>query len=149
MANDRIYTKVDRRLLARLQELADDPARPFFAEGRPHAPIHGRLLTEMPETPDVKARFKDLTSFRAEGKPQCRSARRRGAAARPAHTFAEMDLDLEISLRIWLASSLVGELLDGNPTNHLVQRKALAKSTAKDLLYLLNCLRPVNVTRVA
>ena len=41
-ANDRIYAKVDRKLLDSLQTLANDPKRPFFAEGTPHAAIHGR-----------------------------------------------------------------------------------------------------------
>ncbi len=135
VANDRIYTKVDRRLLARLQELADDPARPFFAEGKPHAPIHGRLLTEMPEAPDVKARFKDLTSFRAEGKPSMQIV----VAVPPpdlAHTYAEMDLDLGNPLQDLVGFFVhMGELLDGKPTNHLDMRKALAKSTAKEFLY--------------
>ena len=135
VSNDRIYTKVDRRLLALLQELADDPARPFFAEGKPHASIHGRLLTEMPERPDVKARFTDLTSFRSEGQPSMQVV----VAVPPAdlaHTYAEMDLDLGNPLQDLVGFFVhMGELLDGKPTNHLDMRKALAKSTAKEFLY--------------
>ncbi len=135
VAHDRMYAKVDRGLLARLQELADDPTRPFYAEGKPLAPIHGRLLTEMPEAPDVKARFSDLTSFRAEGKPSMQIV----VAVPPtdlAYTYAEVDLDLGNPLQD-LAGFFVhmGELLDGKPTNHLDLRKALAKSAAKDFLY--------------
>jgi len=134
-ANDRIYAKVDRRLLDVLQTLAEDPSRPFFAEGTPHAAIHGRLLTEMPEPTDVKARFRDLTSFRAEGSPSMQVV----LAVPPpdlAHTYAEMDLDLGNPLQDLVGFFVhMGELLDGKPTNHLDLRKPLAKSTAKEFLY--------------
>jgi hypothetical protein len=135
VSNDRIYAKVDRQLLQSLQTLADDPKRPFFAEGTPHAPIHGRLLTEMPEPPDVKARFKNLLSFRAEGRPSLQAV----VAVPPAdlpHTYAEFDLDLGNPLQD-VAGFFVhmGELLDGKPTNHIDLRKPLAKSPAAEFLY--------------
>jgi hypothetical protein len=135
VANDRIYTKVDRALLPTLQQLADHSTKPFFAEGRPHGTIHGRLLAEMPEPPDVKARFKDLTSFRAEGKPSMQVV----VAVPPAdlaHTYAELDLDLGNPLQDLVGFFVhMGELLDGKPTNHLDMRKELAKSSAKKFLY--------------
>jgi hypothetical protein len=135
VANDRIYTRVDRKLVDTLQELADDPKRPFFAEGKPRAAIHGRLLTEMPEPPNVKARFKDLTSFRAEGKPSMQVV----IAVPPAdlpHTYAELDLDLGNPLQDIVGFFVhMGELLDGKPTNHLDMRKSLAKTKAADFLY--------------
>jgi len=134
VANDRIYAKVDRKLVDSLQALANDPNRPFYAEGTPHAPIHGRLLTEMPESPDVKARFTNLLSFRAEGRPSMQVV----VAVPPAdspHTYAEFDLDLGNPLQD-LAGFFVhmGELLDGKPTNHLDLRKPLAKTPAADFL---------------
>src|SRR5262245_24539140 len=55
VANDRIYAKVDRTLLDRLNELVLDPNKPFFAEGKPHAPIHGRLLSAIPEPIEVRS----------------------------------------------------------------------------------------------
>jgi hypothetical protein len=135
VANDRIYTKVDRRLLDTLQALADNPDRPFFAEGKPHAAIHGRLLAEMPEPPDVKARFNDLTSFRAEGRPSMQVV----VAVPPpdlAHTYAELDLDLGNPLQDLVGFFVhMGELLDGKPTNQLDMRKVLAKSSARQFLY--------------
>jgi hypothetical protein len=135
VANDRIYAKVDRQLLDTLQRLADDPARPFFAEGKPLAAIHGQLLAEMPEPPDVKARFRDLTSFRAEGKPSMQVV----VAVPPpdlAHTYAELDLDLGNPLQDLVGFFVhMGELLDGKPTNHLDMRQSLAKSKAKEFLY--------------
>ena len=135
VGNDRLYAKVDRALLATLHALAADPARPFYLEGTPHAAIHGRLLAEMPESTEVKARFKDLTSFRAEGKPSMQVV----VAVPPAdlaHTYAEFDLDLGNPLQDIVGFFVhMGELLDGKPTNHLDLRKPLAKSAAKDFLY--------------
>jgi hypothetical protein len=135
VANDRIYAKVDRLLLDTLQSLADDPDRPFYAEGRPHAAIHGRLLTELPEPPDVRSRFTDLTSFRAEGKPSMQVV----VAVPPPdipHTYAELDLDLGNPLQDLMGFFVhMGELLDGKPTNHLDMRKPLGKSAAKEFLY--------------
>ena len=135
VANDRIYAKVDRKLLDSLQTLANDPKRPFFAEGTPHAAIHGRLLTDMPEPPDVKARFTSLLSFRAEGRPSMQAV----VAVPPAdspHTYAEFDLDLGNPLQD-VAGFFVhmGELLDGKPTNHLDLRKPIAKTPAAEFLY--------------
>jgi hypothetical protein len=135
VANDRIYAKVDRKLVDALQILADDPARPFFAEGKPHAPIHGRLLTAMPESPDVKARFGGLTSFRAEGKPSMQIVVARPPTDLP-HTYADIDLDLAKPLQDIVGFFVhMGELLDGKPTTHLDLRKQLAKSKAADFLY--------------
>jgi hypothetical protein len=135
VANDRIYAKVDRQLLNTLQDLADDPSRPFYAEGKPHAAIHGRLIDEMPEPPDVKASFNGLTSFRAEGKPSMQVV----VAVPPPdlpHTYAELDLDLGNPLQDLVGFFVhMGELLDGRPTNHLDMRKPLAKSPAKEFLY--------------
>jgi hypothetical protein len=135
VANDRLYAKVDRKLLVALQELADHPTRPFFAEGRPRSPIHGRLLTEMPEPADVKARFGALCSFRAEGKPSMQVVVATPPADLP-YTYAEFDLDLGNPLQD-VAGFFVhmGELLDGKPTNHLDIRAPLARTTAKEFLY--------------
>lgn len=135
VANDRLYAKVDRKLLASLQTLADDPKRPFYAEGTPHAPIHGRLLTEMPEPPEIKSSFKNLLSFRAEGAPSMQVVIAVPPADSP-HTYADFDLDLGNPLQD-VAGFFVhmGELLDGKPTNHLDLRKRLAKSAAAEFLY--------------
>ena len=135
VANDRLYAKVDRKLLDTLQTLANDPKRPFYAEGTPHASIHGRLLTEMPEPPATKSSFTNLLSFRAEGAPSMQVV----IAVPPAdcpHTYADFDLDLGNPLQD-VAGFFVhmGELLDGKPTNHLDLRKRLAKTAAAEFLY--------------
>lgn len=135
VANDRMYAKVDRKLLNLLQKLADHPERPFFAEGKPHARIHGRLLTEMPEPPEVKARFEDLTSFRAEGKPSMQVVVAVPPAGLP-YTYAEFDLDVGNPLQDLVGFFIhAGELLDGKPTNHLDMRKRLAQTKAREFLY--------------
>jgi hypothetical protein len=135
VANDRLYAKVERKLLDVLQTLANDPKRPFYAEGTPHAAIHGRLLTEMPEPPEIKPSFKNLLSFRAEGAPSMQVV----VAVPPPdspHTYADFDLDLGNPLQD-VAGFFVhmGELLDGKPTNHLDLRKKLAKTAAAEFLY--------------
>ena len=91
--NDRCYMKVDRGLLTMLETLAADPSRPIYAEGEPHAPIHGRLLDSLPEPLEVRTQFTQLLSFRAEGAPSLQTV----IAVPPptfAHTYAEFDLDL-------------------------------------------------------
>src|SRR5262249_13903297 len=92
-ANDRIYARVDRTLLDRLNALVADPDKPFFAEGTPHAPIHGRLLSAIPEPIDVRARFTQLLSYRGEGRPSMQAV----VAVPPVdlpQCFVDFDLDL-------------------------------------------------------
>jgi hypothetical protein len=135
VSNDRMYAKVDRGLLNTLKTLAADPKKPFFAEGRPNAPIHGQLLEKLPEDPGVKARFADLLSYRGEGKPSMQVV----VAVPPAdlpHTYAEFDLDLGNPLQDLVGFIVhMGELLDGKPTNHLDLRKDLARTRASGFLY--------------
>jgi hypothetical protein len=135
VGNDRMYAKVDRALVDNLQALANDSSKPFYAEGTPHAPVHGRLLSGLPEPPDVKARFTTLASFRGEGRPSMQAV----VAIPPPdlpHTYAEFDLDLGNPLQDVLGFFVhMGELLDGKPTNHLDLRKVLAKAKASEFLY--------------
>lgn len=133
--NDRAYMKVDRALLPRIEALVKDPRKPFYAEGVPSAPIHGRLLEAIPEPISVKARFGGLLSFRGEGKPSLQMV----IAVPPIdlpHTYAEFDLDLGNPLQD-LAGFVVhmGELLGGKQTNHLDLRKKLARTPAGAFLY--------------
>jgi hypothetical protein len=133
-ANDRIYARVDRTLLDRLNTLVADPDQPFFAEGTPHAPIHGRLLSAIPEPIDVRARFTELLSFRGEGRPSMQAV----VAVPPAdlpHGYVDFDLDLGNPLQDLLGFVVhMGELLDGKPTNHLDLRKKLAGTRAAPFL---------------
>jgi hypothetical protein len=122
VANDRIYTRVDRAFLETLETLADDETKPFYEEGAPHAPIHQRLFALMDEPPDVIAQFDGLRSFRSEAKSRTPSMQAVVAVAPPAlpYTYAEFDLDLGNPLQDVLGFFVhVGELLDGQATNHL------------------------------
>lgn len=131
--NDRAYMKVDSALRSRVENLVKDPNKPFYAEGPPTASIHRLLLDEIPAS--EKAGFKDLLSFRGEGRPSLQMV----IAVPPvglAHTYAEFDLDLANPLQDVLGFVVhVGELLDGKPTNHMDLRKTLAKGKATDFLY--------------
>jgi hypothetical protein len=135
VSNDRLYAKVDRAFVDTMQSLSLDPNRPFFAEGKPRAAIHGRLLAALPEPPATKARFVDLLSFRGEGKPSMQAVMALPPPDLP-HAYAEFDLDLGNPLQDVLGFFVhVGELFDGKPTNHLDLRKKLAKSKASKFLY--------------
>jgi hypothetical protein len=135
VGNDRVYAKVDRELLPRLQALALDRSKPFYEEGAPSAGIHGQLLAAIPEPPDIGRRFQTLLSFRSEGKPSLQTV----VAVPPpqlSYTYAEFDLDLRNPLQDLLGFvGHMGELLNGKSTNHLDLRKDLAKSKARDYLY--------------
>jgi hypothetical protein len=135
VGNDRIYAKVDLEFLPRLRALVLDDSKPFYEEGRPAAPVHGRLLATLPEPPEVKIRFRDLLGFRGEGKPSLQTVIAVPPADHPC-TYAEFDLDLNNPLQdvVGLIGHL-GELLNGKSTNHLDMRKLLARSKAKDYLY--------------
>ena len=86
--NDRAYMKVDRAMLKRVEDLARDPKKPFFREGKPAAKIHGRLLDSIQE----KQGFSELLSFRGEGGPSLQMVIAVPPVDSP-HTYAEFDLD--------------------------------------------------------
>jgi hypothetical protein len=134
--NDRALMRVGLELLPAIEALVRDPKRPFYAEGAPTADIHQRLLRDLPEPPDVKAKFtKGLLSFRGEGGPSLQMVIARPPVDLP-YTYAEFDLDLGNPLQDVLGFVVhMGELLDGKPTNHLDLRRELAKTSAKRYLY--------------
>lgn len=136
VGSDRVYATVERAMLQRLTKLADDDAKPFYAEGPPHAAVHGKLLEAIPDA--ERGRFKDLLSFRSEGAKGAPSMQI-VIAVPPSdlpHTYVDLDLDLGNPLQDVLGFLVhMGELLDGKPTNHLDLRKKLAKTRARDFLY--------------
>jgi hypothetical protein len=135
VGNDRIYAKVDRALVDELDDLALDPSKPFYAEGKPNAPIHGRLLAAIPEPPEVRSRFTDLLSFRGEGRPSMQVVVAVPPPESP-HTYAEFDIDLGNPLQDVLGFFVhMGELVDGKPTNHLDIHKVLSRTKASEFLY--------------
>ena len=133
--NDRLYARVDRGFLARLETLAGDASKPFYAEGPPRSAIHGLLLTELPEDPESRARFGGLLSFRGEGRPSLQTVIATPPADLP-YSYAEFDLDLANPLQDVVGFvGHMGELLDGRSTNHLDLRKDLAGTRAGEYLY--------------
>lgn len=134
VGHDRVYAKVDRELLQRVQRLALDPSKPFYEEGPPRAEIHGQLLATLPEPPEVKVWFQTLVSFRSEGKPSLHIVIAVPPPQLP-YAYAEFDLDLSNPLQDLVGFvGHMGELLDGKSTNHLDLRKHLAKTKARDYL---------------
>jgi hypothetical protein len=132
---ERAYATVDREFLSRLEELASDPRKPFYREGRPTASMHKRLVATIPK--EIRHLFSPdrLLSFRGERSPSLQTV----VAEPPAgydFTFADIDLDLGNPLQD-VAGFIVhmGELVDEDPTNHLDLRKKLAKTSAKEFLY--------------
>jgi hypothetical protein len=131
--NDRVYMTVDSALKSRIDDLVKDPNKPFYAEGRPTASIHQRLLDAIP--PTEKSGFTDLLSFRGEGKPSLQMVIAVPPVGFP-HTYADFDLDLGNPLQDVLGLvTHMGELLSGKPTNHLDLRKKLAQRKAAEFLY--------------
>jgi hypothetical protein len=131
-SNDRAYARVDAELLARLQALADDDRRPFYAEGPPKARIHRNLVLAIPAAEREHFSADRLLSFRAEGSPSLQSV----VAVPPAGvTFAHAEFDLDLGNPLQDVVGIVvhlGELLDGKPTNHLDLWKKLPKGRARD-----------------
>jgi hypothetical protein len=134
--NDRAFMRVALELLPAIEELVKHPTRRFYAEGAPTAEIHQRLLRDLPEPPDVKAKFtRGLLSFRGEGGPSLQMVIAKPPVGLP-YTYAEFDLDLGNPLQDVLGFVVhMGELLDGKPTNHLDLRRDLARTSAKKYLY--------------
>jgi hypothetical protein len=135
VGTERGCAKVDREFLPRLEALAIDPKKPFYREGRPVDAMHKQLIESIPK--DTRPLFSAdrLLSFRGEGSPSLQAV----IAEPPAGTdfaFADIDLDLGNALQDCAGFVVhMGELLSGDPTNHLDLRKTLAKTRAADFLY--------------
>jgi hypothetical protein len=135
IGTERAYGQVDREFLTRLEELANDPKKPFYREGRPKAAIHKKLIESIPR--EIRPLFSPdrLLSFRGEKNPSLQAV----VAEPPAgydFTFADLDLDLGNPLQDIVGFIVhMGELVSGDPTNHLDLRKKLAKTPAGNFLY--------------
>ncbi len=135
IGTERAYAKVDREFLTRLDELANDPKKPFYREGRPVDSMHKKLIESIPK--DIRPLFSPdrLLSFRGEGSPSLQAVVAEPPAGY-AFTFADIDLDLGNPLQDVVGFVVhMGELVGGDPTNHLDLRKKLAKTPAGDFLY--------------
>jgi hypothetical protein len=128
---ERIYAEVDRNMLLRLRQLAQDDAQPFFDEGRPTSSIHRRLLDR------AGVSGHQLQSFRQDGRNsmQVVIAYPPGEAG-DGQYFADLDIDLGNPLRDLVGFVIhMGELLSGGDTDHLKLHDALARGATEPFLY--------------
>lgn len=132
IVNDRGYAQIKPELIARLEALSADPARPFYREGRPTAPIHQRLLATIPAAHQPFFSIEDLISFRAEGRPSLQIVVAKPSAGFTAAAYADVDLDLGNPLQDVAGFAVhMSELLGGRPTNHLDLCRTLSNKKAK------------------
>jgi hypothetical protein len=130
--DDRTYARVSPSFLHTVAALGESHDK-FFPEGRPHAPVHDLLIPAI-DAFDLPARglFKaaDLLSFRAEGGPSLQMVI---AQTRPPLDRCYVDFDLDLGNPLQDVAGFIvhiGELLDGNPTNHLDLRRKLRNGKA-------------------
>ncbi len=132
---ERIYARVQAELFNRLQDLADDPERPFYAEGTPTSPMHKKLLDAIQRHGWGSPGDYSLFSFRQEGNPSMQVV----VAAPNVSTApfcADCDIDLGNPLQDLQGFAIhMGELLGGKATDHLDLHDKLAKGATKRYLY--------------
>ena len=131
---DRIYARVDTLFLADLKTMADNPAKPFYAEGSPKAAIHQQLIQQIAAfEPDVD-RY-SLLSFRREGKPSLQAV----VAIPPddgRRHYADLDIDLGNPLQDIEGIVIhLGELLTPGKTDHLALARKLQIGPFSDFVY--------------
>lgn len=133
--NERVYARVTPDLFVRLQALADDPDRPFYAEGPPTSSMHQKLLDAIEAHGwGSKANY-ELWSFRQEGNPSMQVV-----CATPTiggmPFCADLDIDLGNPLQDLEGFAIhMGELIGGDATDHLDLWKKLSKGATKNYLY--------------
>jgi hypothetical protein len=132
---ERVYARVQPELFARLQELADDPDQPFYAEGTPASPTHLKLLAAMQARGLGNPADYTLSSFRQAGNPSmqivCATPNVGGAPF-----CADLDIDLGNPLQDLQGFAIhMGELIGGDATDHLDLHDKLAKGATGKFLY--------------
>jgi len=135
--DERSYAQVTPEFFAQVSALSEGHDK-FYPEGPPRAPIHRDLIAAIGGFEKAAEGLFDtahLLSFRAEGSPSLQTVIATPSAAF-GHMFADIDLDLGNPLQD-IAGFVVhmGELLTGQPTNHLDLRKKLGTGKAKPYLY--------------
>jgi hypothetical protein len=133
--NERIYARVTPDLFVRLQALADDPDRPFYAEGPPTSSMHQKLLESIEEHGWGSKTNYELWSFRQEGNPSMQIV-----CATPTigglPFCADLDIDLGNPLQDLEGFAIhMGELIGGGATDHLDLWKKLSKGATGNYLY--------------
>jgi hypothetical protein len=136
--DERCYAECSTEFFDRVSALSEEEDNSVYPEGPPYAPIHALLIEAIGQfDPDAAGIFTDkgLLSFRAEGSPSLQMV-----IATPSTPFVArfVDLDLDLGNPLQDLAGLVvhiGELLNGQPTNHLDLRATLAKRKAGPYLY--------------
>lgn len=133
--NERIYARVTPSLFVRLQALADDPDRPFYAEGPPTSSMHQKLLASIETHGWGSQANYELWSFRQEGHPSMQIV-----CATPTigglPFCADLDIDLGNPLQDLEGFAIhMGELIGNGATDHLDLWKKLSKGATKNYLY--------------
>jgi hypothetical protein len=136
--DERCYAEVSTTFFDRVSELSQDEDSSVYPEGQPHALIHALLIDAIGKfeaAADGLFPVSGLRSFRAEGSPSLQMVIATPTAPYQSR-FVDLDLDLGNPLQD-VAGLIVhiGELLNGDPTNHLDLRKKLAKGKAAPYLY--------------
>jgi len=137
--DERTYAEVSTAFYDKVSELSEGHDL-VYPEGQPHAPIHARLIAAIGQfdaSADGLFVEDGLLSFRAEGSPSLQMVI---ATPKPPAMFGSRfaDLDLDLGNPLQDVAGLVvhiGELLSGQPTNHLDLRKKLSKGKAAPFLY--------------
>ena len=124
---DRAYARVDREFFTRIDALARDPKKPFFAEGSPKSAVHRQLLDRIARFEGDVDKYR-LESFRQEGKNSMQAVV--AILPDPSRNFyADLDIDLGNPLQDVVGLFIhLGELIDPGKTDHLALRAKLAKN---------------------
>jgi len=136
--DERCYAEISPDFFERVSTLSEDDDRDVYPEGRPHADIHNLLIAAIGQfEPAANGVFTEegLLSFRAEGSPSLQMVI---ATPNAPYQSRFVDLDLDLGNPLQDVAGLIvhiGELLNGQPTNHLDLRKKLSKGKAAQYLY--------------
>lgn len=127
---DRIFAKVNLRLLERLEALDQAPGSRFREDHGPIHPGHAKMLRRIPpEDQDSTEEYrKNIRSFREDAQPSLQITVASIPNEPARGVYADIDIDLGNPSRD-LAGFFIhlGELIDEGKTNHLKLNKKLRK----------------------
>ena len=131
---ERVYGQVNAALFARLQTLANDPKKPFYAEGTPASPTHLKLLDHIEAKGWGRREDYTLHSFRQEGRT-CMQIVIAAPSVGTNPFCADFDIDLGNPLQDVEGFAIhMGELAGGD-TDHLELHDKLDTGALKNFLY--------------
>jgi hypothetical protein len=135
VGTERVYGQVNASMFGRLQALANDPKKPFYAEGDPASPTHRKLLDQIEARGWGTREDYTLHSFRQEGRT-CMQIVLATPSVGTNPFCADFDIDLGNPLEDVDGFVVhMGELALGGDTNHLELHDALDTGAMKRFLY--------------